>query len=61
MSESEAGGSTHTASDGSDVVDPDLVERKLAAILGADVSGYSRLISEDEAGTIRTLTGKTPT
>ncbi len=32
------------------------VERKLAAILSADVVGYSRLISEDEAGTIRTLT-----
>jgi len=30
--------------------------RKLAAILSADVKGYSRLISEDELGTIRTLT-----
>ena len=29
-------------------------ERKLAAILSADVVGYSRLMAEDEAGTIRT-------
>ncbi len=26
------------------------VERRLAAILSADVAGYSRLMSEDEAG-----------
>src|SRR5262249_3418978 len=32
------------------------VERKLVAILSADVQGYSRLMSEDEVGTIRTLT-----
>jgi class 3 adenylate cyclase len=37
-------------------VDPDAVERKLAAILSADVVGYSRLMAEDEAATIRTLT-----
>ena len=30
-------------------------ERRLAAILSADVVGYSRLMAEDEAGTIRTL------
>jgi len=30
-------------------------KRKLAAILSADVKGYSRLIGEDEEGTIRTL------
>jgi class 3 adenylate cyclase len=30
--------------------------RKLSAILSADVVGYSRLMAEDEAGTIRTLT-----
>ena len=28
---------------------------KLTAILGADVKGYSRLMSEDEAATVRTL------
>ena len=28
------------------------VERRLAAILAADVAGYSRLMSEDEAGTL---------
>jgi adenylate cyclase len=37
-------------------VAPEGVERKLAAILSADVVGYSRLMAEDEAGTIRTLT-----
>ena len=31
-------------------------ERRLAAILSADVAGYSRLMSEDEQGTIQTLT-----
>src|SRR5881397_2746924 len=35
---------------------PASVERKLAAILSADVAGYSRLMGEDEVGTIRTLT-----
>src|SRR5215510_6805119 len=32
------------------------VTRKLAAILSADVKGYSRLMGEDEEATIRTLT-----
>jgi adenylate cyclase len=32
------------------------VERKLAAILSADVAGYSRLMGEDEVGTLHTLT-----
>jgi len=31
------------------------VKRKLAAILSADVKGYSRLMGEDEKGTVRTL------
>src|SRR5512139_4101024 len=31
------------------------VKRKLAAILSADVQGYSRLMGEDEKGTVRTL------
>ena len=31
------------------------VKRKLSAILNADVKGYSRLMGEDEVGTIRTL------
>jgi adenylate cyclase len=30
-------------------------KRKLAAILSADVAGYSRMMSEDEAATVRTL------
>jgi adenylate cyclase len=34
----------------------DPADRKLAAILSADVVGYSRLMAEDEAETVRTLT-----
>ncbi len=34
----------------------DGVERKLVAIVSADVAGYSRLISLDEVATVRTLT-----
>ena len=30
-------------------------KRKLVAILSADVKGYSRLMGEDEEGTLRTL------
>jgi len=32
------------------------LQRKLTAILSADAKGYSRLMGEDEVGTIRTLT-----
>src|SRR5919204_467737 len=35
---------------------PVSMERRLAAILSADVQGYSRLMYEDETATIRTLT-----
>ena len=31
------------------------IKRRLAAILSADVVGYSRLMAEDEAATIHTL------
>ena len=31
---------------------PDHVDRRLAAILAADMVGYSRLVEADEAGTI---------
>jgi len=31
------------------------IKRKLIAILSADVKGYSRLMGEDEKGTVRTL------
>ena len=34
---------------------PDRVERRLAAILAADVAGYSRLIGADEVGTLAHL------
>ncbi len=36
-------------------MNPDQVKRKLAAILSADVKGYSRLMGEDEEWTLRTL------
>ncbi len=32
------------------------IERKLAALLSADVVGYSRLMAEDEDETVRRLT-----
>ena len=32
------------------------VERKLAAIMAADVAGYSRLLGEDEEATLAALT-----
>ncbi|PVE20421.1 hypothetical protein DC522_32460 [Microvirga sp. KLBC 81] len=32
------------------------IERRLAAILAADVAGYSRMMSQDEVGTLRSLT-----
>ena len=32
------------------------MERRLAAILAADVVGYTRLMGQDEAGTLRRLT-----
>src|SRR5262245_38940593 len=32
------------------------LDRKLAAILSADVEGYSRLMGDDEAATVRTIT-----
>src|SRR5688572_4226196 len=35
--------------------DARIVERRLAAILAADVAGYSRLIERDEAGTLAAL------
>jgi adenylate cyclase len=34
---------------------PKRVERRLAAILAADVAGYSRLMGADEEGTLRAL------
>jgi class 3 adenylate cyclase len=36
-------------------VDPNTPERRLAAILAADVVGYSRLVAADEEGTLRRL------
>jgi adenylate cyclase len=36
---------------------PEPLERRLTAILSADVAGYSRLMGEDDDATVRTLTG----
>jgi class 3 adenylate cyclase len=36
-------------------VHPDVVERKLAAILSGDVAGYGRLMASDEVATVRAL------
>ena len=36
-------------------MDPEAVERRLAAILSADVEGYSRLMGRDEVATVRTI------
>src|SRR5262245_841907 len=38
-------------------MDETQVERRLAAILVADIAGYSRLMAEDEAATVTTLKG----
>jgi hypothetical protein len=42
-------------SEGGDSMTQEGTKRKLAAILSADVMEYSRLMSQDERGTIRTL------
>jgi TolB-like protein/class 3 adenylate cyclase len=34
-----------------------MIKRKLAAVLAADMAGYSRLVAQDEEGTIRALDG----
>ncbi|MGN8549513.1 hypothetical protein ACQPTN_34725 [Bradyrhizobium sp. 13971] len=34
---------------------PERVERRLAAVLAADVAGYSRLMGTDEEGTLARL------
>ena len=43
------------ATTGEEAVSGDRIERRLAAILAADVAGYSRLMGEDEAGTLARL------
>src|SRR5215469_8341380 len=42
---------------GSGELDTELRERRLSAILAADVVGYSRLMGVDEVGTLRALNG----
>ena len=37
-------------------MEPESIQRKLTAILSADVKGYSRLMGEDEVATVRTIT-----
>jgi adenylate cyclase len=41
---------------GGDLMSAESFKRKLTAILSADVKGYSRLMGEDEAETVKTLT-----
>ncbi len=41
---------------GGHLMNAEKFERKLSAILSADVEGYSRLMGEDEEETVRTLT-----
>ena len=43
------------ATTGEEAVSGDRIERRLAAILAADVAGYSRLMGKDEAGTLARL------
>ncbi len=38
----------------------DRVQRRLTAILAADVAGYSRLIGDDEEGTLARLKSASP-
>jgi adenylate cyclase len=40
---------------GGDAMNTKDFKRKLTAVFSADVAGYSRLMGEDEAGTVRTL------
>jgi len=48
-------GSCVSAPEEGQVTDAQVVERKLAVILAADVAEYSRLMGVDEVGTLRTL------
>src|SRR6266481_9777155 len=48
-------GSGVSAPEEGQVTDAQVVERKLAVILAADVAEYSRLMGLDEVGTLRTL------
>jgi adenylate cyclase len=41
---------------GDNLMSAESFKRKLTAILSADVKGYSRLMGENEAETVRTLT-----
>lgn len=41
---------------GGDPVTEEKAKRKLTAILSADVKGYSRLMGQNEAETVKTLT-----
>lgn len=38
-----------------DPTNPEPLQRKLAALLSADVVGYSRLVAQDELATLKTL------
>ena len=40
-----------------DLMSAESFKRKLTVILSADVKGYRRLMGEDEAETVKTITG----
>ena len=42
----------NSGGDQESILSGERVERRLAAILAADVAGYSRLMGQDEAGTL---------
>src|SRR5213082_3406009 len=55
-SASISGGSNSDVSpSGEEALSGERVERRLAAILAADVAGYSRLMGQDEVGTLQRL------
>src|SRR5947199_3467716 len=45
----------NSGGDQESILSGERVERRLAAILAADVAGYSRLMGQDEAGTLARL------
>ena len=55
LSESQRGSNDRTVGSGEIALSGERVDRRLAAILAADVVGYSRLMGRDEAGTLARL------
>jgi adenylate cyclase len=53
--QSQRGSNDRPVGSGENTLSGERVERRLAAILAADVAGYSRLMEQDETGTLRRL------